>query len=251
MTRTDKSNTTNMPREKLTLDPQGNSLALEELLAIVIGTGSAQCPVMELSRRLLSAFHSPLEFVRADWREMKARIEEYNERNVDRQIKGFADAKLLKLTAAFKFVLRVRATHTWDFRSYNLRSSSAAYSVFRRIVEEAPEKEHFFVLPMDSDFHALCEPLDISQGSVSRTPVHPRDVFCEAVRYRAYAILVAHNHPAGDPAPSAEDIEITERLIETGKLLGIRVIDHIVLGASPSAAGRSYVSIRNLATLKF
>ena len=104
---------------------------------------------------------------------------------------------------------------------------------------------------MDSDFHALCEPLDISQGSVSRTPVHPRDVFCEAVRYRAYAILVAHNHPAGDPAPSAEDIEITERLIETGKLLGIRVIDHIVLGASPSAAGRGYVSIRNLATLKF
>jgi DNA repair protein RadC len=64
--------------------------------------------------------------------------------------------------------------------------------------------------------------LDISQGSVSRTPVHPRDVFCEAVRYRAFAIIVAHNHPSGDPEPSNEDIEITERLIETGKLLGIK-----------------------------
>lgn len=143
-------------------------------------------------------------------------------------------------------VLRVKSVQDWDFRSYNLRSSSAAYSVFWRVVEDSPEKEHFFVLPMDSDFHALCEPLDISQGSVSRTPVHPRDVFCEAVRYRAYAIIVAHNHPFGDPEPSKEDLEITERLIEAGKLLGIRVLDHIVLGSSVSTIGQDYVSIRTL-----
>ena len=240
-----------MPREKLAVDPKGDTLSQEELLAIVIGSGAVGCPVLELSRRLLEAFHSPGEFIRADWLEMKARIAEYNERHPDRPIKGLADAKLLKIAAAFKFVLRVRSVQDWNFRTYNLRSSSAAYSLFRRIVEDAPEKEHFFVLPMDSDFHALCEPLDISQGSVSRTPVHPRDVFCEAVRYRAYAILVAHNHPSGDVEPSPEDIEITERLIETGKLLGIRVIDHLVLGSRDSAGGKGYVSIRNLALLKF
>ena len=239
------------PREKFVRDPTGEALSQEELLAIVIGSGTVGCPVLELSRRLIAAFHSPAEFIRADWLEMKARIADYNARNPDRPIKGLADAKLLKIAAAFRFVLRVRSVQDWDFRAYNLRSSSAAYAVFRRIVEDAPEKEHFFVLPMDSDFHALCEPIDISQGSVSRTPVHPRDVFCEAVRYRAYAILVAHNHPAGDPEPSPEDIEITERLIETGQLLGIRLLDHLVLGASDSAGGRGFTSIRNLAVLKF
>ena len=230
-----------MPREKLTRDPKGESLSQAELLAIVIGSGVAGCPVLELSRRLIKAFHSPSEFIRADWLEMKP----------DRPIKGLGDAKLLKIAAAFRFVMRVKSVQGLDFRSYNLRSSSAAYEVFRKIVEDAPEKEHFFVLPMDSDFHALCEPLDVSQGSVSRTPVHPRDVFCEAVRYRAYSVIVAHNHPSGDPEPSKEDIEITERLIETGKLLGIRVLDHLVLGSPASAKGQGFVSIRNLAVLEF
>lgn len=240
-----------MPREKLTEDPKGESLSQEELLAIVIGSGAAGCPVLELSRRLIKAFHTPSEFIRADWLEMKARIAEYNARYPDRPIKGIGNAKLLKIAAAFKFVMRVKSSQGLDFRSYNLRSSSAAYEMFRKIVEDAPEKEHFFVLPMDSNFHALCEPLDISQGSVSRTPVHPRDVFCEAVRYRAYAIIVAHNHPSGDPEPSKEDIEITERLIETGKLLGIKVVDHLVLGSPSSDRGQGFVSIRNLAVLKF
>ena len=163
-----------MPREKLANDPSGGSLSQDELLAIVIGSGTVGCPVLELARRLIDAFHSPGEFIRADWLEMKARIDEYNEKNPDRPIKGLGDAKLLKIAAAFGFVMRVKSLQSWDFRSYNLRSSSAAYEVFRKIVDEAPEKEHFFVLPMDSDFHALCEPLDISQGSVSRTPVHPR-----------------------------------------------------------------------------
>lgn len=240
-----------MPREKLVNDPGGESLSQDELLAIVIGSGAVGCPVLKLARRLIDAFHSPGEFIRADWLEMKARIDEYNEKNPDRPIKGLGDAKLLKIAAAFRFVMRVKSSQSWDFRSYNLRSSSAAYEVFRKIVDEAPEKEHFFVLPMDSDFHALCEPLDISQGSVSRTPVHPRDVFCEAVRYRAYGMIVAHNHPSGDAEPSKEDIEITERLIETGKLLGIRLIDHLILGTPGSADGKGFVSIRNLATLKF
>lgn len=240
-----------MPREKLASDPKGESMSQEELLAIVIGSGAVGCPVLELSRRLIEAFHSPAEFIRADWLEMKARIAEYNERHPERPIKGIADAKLLKIAAAFRFVMRVKSSRCWDFHAYNLRSSSAAYEMFSKIVEEAPEKEHFFVLPMDSDYRALCEPLDISHGSVSRTPVHPREVFCEVVRYRAYAVIVAHNHPSGDPQPSEEDIEITRRLIDAGKLLGVRVLDHLVIGAPGSARGAGFVSIRNLATLKF
>ena len=132
-----------MPREKFARDPKGDTLSQEELLAIVLGSGVAGCTVLELSRRLIEAFHSPGEFIRADWLEMKARIAEYNERNPDRAIKGIADAKLFKIAAAFRFVMRVRSTVA-DLRSYNLRSSSAAYEMFRKIVEGAPEKEHFF-----------------------------------------------------------------------------------------------------------
>ena len=239
------------PREKYAADPSGKSLSVAELLSIVLGTGSAGCPVHELALRMIDAFPTLGAFVKADWLEMKARFAEYNERNPARPIKGLADAKLMKVAAAFQLTRRVNPLEDYAFRNYNLRVSSSAYEVFRRIVESAPEKEHFFVLPMDSDFHALCEPLDISQGSVSRTPVHPRDVFCEAVRYRAFAIIVAHNHPSGDPEPSKEDIEITELLIGTGKLLGIKVVDHLVLGSPSSDRGQGFVSIRNLAVLKF
>ena len=239
------------PREKYAEDPSGKALSPVELLAIILGTGSAGCPVHELALRMIDAFPTLGDFVKADWLEMKARFMEYNECYPSRPIKGLADAKLMKVAAAFQLTRRVNPLEDYAFRNYNLRISSSAYEVFRRIVESAPEKEHFFVLPMDFDFHALCEPLDISQGSVSRTPVHPRDVFCEAVRYRAYAMIVAHNHPSGDPQPSKEDIDITERLIETGRLLGIRLLDHIILGSSGSAKGQGFVSIRNLAILKF
>ena len=240
------------PREKLIRDPSGKSLSDAEFIAILLNTGTAGCPVSELAHRLLCAFPSLEEFINSDWRAMKTRVEEWNEIHPDHPIKGAADAKLLRLAAAFQFVRRVEARIPADeFRRADASKASEAARLFRRIMAAAPEKEHFFVLPLNSDLHAICEPIDVSQGSVSRTPVHPRDVFCEAVRYRAFAIIVAHNHPSGNPEPSQEDIAITERLIETGRLLGIKVIDHIILGSPEYDGGKGFASIRNLATLKF
>ena len=240
------------PREKLIRDPSGKSLSDAEFIAILLNTGTVGCPVSELAHRLLCAFPSQEEFINSDWLAMKTRVAEWNEAHTDNPIKGAADAKLLRLAAAFQFVRRVQSRISADeFRNADASKAREAAGLFRRILAASPEKEHFFVLPLNSDLHALCEPLDVSQGSVSRTPVHPRDVFCEAVRYRAYAVIVAHNHPSGDPQPSKEDIEITERLIDTGKLLGIRLLDHLVLGSHESAQGMGFVSIRNLAVLKF
>ena len=240
------------PREKLIRDPSGKTLSDAEFIAILLNTGTVGCPVSELAHRLLCAFPSLEEFINSDWQAMKTRVAEWNEKNPDNPIKGAADAKLLRLAAAFQFVRRVQSRISADdFRTANAGSATGAATLFRRILAASPEKEHFFVLPVNSDLRPLCEPIDVSHGSVSKAPVHPRDVFCEAVRYRAYAILVAHNHPTGDPNPSAEDIEITKRLIETGRLLGIKVIDHLVLGSPDSAGGRGFVSIRNLAVLKF
>ena len=233
------------PREKLMRDPSGKTLSDAEFIAILLNTGTVGCPVVELANRLLAAFPSLGEFLDSDWLTMKTRVAEWNEKNPDHPIKGVADAKLLRIAAAFQFVRRAQSRIEADeFRRADVGSATEAAKLFRRILASAPEKEHFFVLPVNADLHPLCEPIDVSQGSVSRTPVHPRDVFCEAVRYRAFALLVAHNHPSGDPEPSAEDLDVTRDLVETGRLLKIKLLDHLVLGAPSSASGKGYASIR-------
>ena len=235
------------PREKLIRDPSGKTLSDAEFIAILLNTGTVGCPVSELAHRLLCAFPSLEEFINSDWQAMKTRVAEWNEKNPDNPIKGAADAKLLRLAAAFQFVRRIQSRISADdFRTANVGSATGAATLFRRILAASPEKEHFFVLPVNSDLRPLCEPIDVSHGSVN-----PRDVFCEAVRYRAYAILVAHNHPTGDSEPSAEDIEVTKRLIETGRLLGIKVVDHLILGSPQSSNGQGFISIRKLGSVEF
>ena len=90
----------------------------------------------------------------------------------------------------------------------------------------------------------------VHKGSAGDVRVYPRDVFCEAIRWRAAAVIVAHNHPSGDPTPSEDDIVLTKELIEIGRLHKIPVIDHLVLSRRGSEDG-TFVSIRNLAVLSF
>lgn len=89
--------------------------------------------------------------------------------------------------------------------------------------------EQFWTVLLDGKHRFMHEQL-ISQGTLTSSPVHPREVFATAIRRSAAAIVLAHNHPSGDPAPSADDIEITSRLSETGRLIGIRVVDHVIIG---------------------
>lgn len=184
-------------------------------------------------------------------RTIEARIDEYNKKRPDHPILRVGPVKLLELQAAFELSRRANILLDAEFRSKNLKSSSAAYNVFAGIVAASPEQEHFYVLPTDSDFHPLCDPIAITKGTASRTIVHPRDVFREAIRWNAHSIIVAHNHPCGDPTPSDEDIEMTKQLIDIAKLHSIPLLDHLVLGSPRSADGKGYVSIRNLAVLKF
>lgn len=239
------------PRERLlrTGDPSG--LSDEDLLAIILKTGVKGCDVWELSHRILCAFSSIEELVRADARTIEARIKEFNRKNPDRPVIGVGAATLVQLQAAFELSRRANRLAEEELRAKNLKSSSAAYQVFKKIVGDAPECEMFFVLPMDSEFHPLCDPIVISKGTADRTIVHPRDVFREAVRWNAHSIIIAHNHPCGDPTPSEDDIELTRMLVEVAKLHRIPILDHIVLGSSESANGRGFVSIRNLAIMKF
>ena len=92
------------------------------------------------------------------------------------------------------------------------------------------EKETFYVLLLDSKNKLIREEV-VSVGTLTASLVHPREVFCPAVREAAAAIIVAHNHPSGDATPSAEDLEVTARLRKAGELIGIPLLDHVIIGA--------------------
>ncbi len=231
------------PRERLLRTGNPAELTDEELLAIILKTGFPGCDVWELSHRLLTAFGSLHELVRSDVRTLAARIGQYNKKRPDRPILRVGPVKLMELQAAFELSRRANRILERDLRSVSLRSSAAAYRVFAGIVAADPEQESFYVLPSDSDYHPLCDPIAVSSGTANRTIVHPRDVFREAVRWNAFAIIAAHNHPCGDPTPSDEDLELTRRLVEIAALHAIPLLDHLVLGTPGSAGGKGYVSI--------
>jgi len=106
-------------------------------------------------------------------------------------------------------------------------NSQQIFESFRDLFLEPVEV--FRVVQLDSKNHFMNFE-DVSRGSLSTSIVHPREVFCSAVRERAAAIICLHNHPSGDPQPSREDRECTGRLCQAGKILGIRFLDHIIIG---------------------
>jgi len=105
-----------------------------------------------------------------------------------------------------------------------------ARDIFDLYRDRFEDQEHFIVLALDTK-HRIKKEILVSKGSLSASIVHPREVFAPAIKERAAAVLVLHNHPSGDPAPSSEDVDITDRLKKTGELVGIRLLDHVIIGA--------------------
>lgn len=109
------------------------------------------------------------------------------------------------------------------------RSSVDIFEYFQPQLEPL-KKECFWSVLLDGK-NRLISLVRISEGSLTCSLVHPREVFRPAIREAAAGVLFVHNHPSGDPAPSQEDIEITRRLVETGRIIGIRALDHVIIGA--------------------
>jgi len=109
-----------------------------------------------------------------------------------------------------------------------VRDAAAVYGHFRGRLPQL-EREVFYVLLLDGKNRVQAE-VHVSEGSLTAALVHPREVFCPAIRAAAAALILVHNHPSGDPTPSAEDAAITQRLRQVGELVGIRVLDHVVIG---------------------
>lgn len=117
--------------------------------------------------------------------------------------------------------------------SRTVNQSLTAATIVRELIGDR-DREEFIVLMMDAKNHVTAVH-SVAVGSLSLCIVHPREVFKAAVLANASGIIMAHNHPSGDPTPSVEDFRLTERLVQAGELMGIRVLDHIVLGDSSAA----------------
>ncbi len=118
-------------------------------------------------------------------------------------------------------------TYTYETRP-RIHSPEDVSNIVKPLISD-PNKEHFITLYLNTKNGILIQEIT-SIGSLNANIVHPREVFRTACKVSAAHIIVAHNHPSGDPTPSTEDIELTKKLVEAGKLLGIDVLDHIIIG---------------------
>ena len=154
---------------------------------------------------------------------------------------------MLELAAAFELVRRGYELDGEDIRKVRITNPEDSYRIFREAAFLGEEQEGFYVLPLDTKNHPLCTaPLRVTYGLVDQVLAHPREVFKAAIRWGAHAIIVAHNHPSGDPTPGRDDIRLTERLVDAGRIVGIPIIDHLILGSQESAEGRGFVSLKKL-----
>lgn len=202
------------PREKL-LDKGAGALTDAELLAIILRTGNASTAesALDHARQLLGKFDGLRGIDTASIRELKA-------------IKGIGPAKIAQIKAALEIGRRL-GEKKWQAGS-PLRSSEDVYRHFREHLE-GEKREIFYVVLLTNKNRKIRE-VKISEGSLTASLVHPREVFNPVVRESAAGVIFVHNHPSGDPAPSPEDMELTRRLKEVGELMGVRVLDHVVIG---------------------
>jgi DNA repair protein RadC len=200
------------PREKLTrLGVE--SLSTAELIAIILGSGTKTMPVLELAQQIVAHFGGVKNICEATVEELC-------------QIKGLGAAKALQLKAAFGLGLKLSKQATPP--KYKI---DHPLHVFHLLKEEVcfEKREIFYAVLLDAKSFVISHPV-ISVGTLTNALVHPREVFYPAIRHKASHLILAHNHPSGDSTPSKEDIEVTKSLIEAGKLMGIPLQDHIIIG---------------------
>jgi DNA repair protein RadC len=201
------------PREKL-LEHGPGVLTLAELLAIILRSGAEGASALDHARAVLAQYDNDLH------RLASAGIGELC------QVHGIGPAKAAQIVAVFELARRHGEIEFVPGTPF--RGSLDVYAHFReRLASE--RRERFYAVLLDNK-HRKIKDIAVSEGSLTASLVHPRDVFAPVVRESAAAVIFVHNHPSGDPTPSKEDIEITRRLREVGDIMGVRVLDHIVIG---------------------
>ncbi len=200
-----------LPRERLQ-SLGAEALSDAELVALLLRTGGAGRDAVSTARLLLERSRGLLglsRFTRSDRRD----------------VPGLGPAKFASLEAAIELGRRLQGRRLRA--GERIRGPEEIHRHFHPRLRDC-EHERFLVILLDSRHRVLRE-VTISQGTLTASLVHPREVFRAAVRESAAALVLVHNHPSGDPAPSGEDRQVTRRLIEAGRIVGIRVLDHVVV----------------------
>jgi DNA repair protein RadC len=201
------------PRERLQ-KLGAESLSAQELLAAIMGRGISGESIMVTVQRLLNKFEN-LQGI-AD-----ATIEQLS------SVRGIGLAKACQIKAAFELANRLEKTSTSNDKA-SIKTPEDAYLLLKGEAR-GQKKEHFWAIMLNTR-NMVIKTAKISIGSLDSSIVHPRELFKEAMAASASSIIVAHNHPSGNPDASQDDIKLTRRLIEAGKIIGIELIDHLIIG---------------------
>ncbi len=202
------------PYEKLEV-VGAEHLSNAELLAVIIKTGTKAYTAVELAQLVLKLSND-------------GRLSSLNNLSIEqlKQVKGIGRVKAIQIKAALEFSKRIATT---DGIVHHIIKS--AYDVSNLMMEQMRylKKEVFKAILLDTK-NQIIKVVDVSIGSLNSSIVHPREVYSEAIKCGCNSIIFVHNHPSGDPTPSTEDIQTTQRLESAGNILGIKVLDHVVVG---------------------
>lgn len=200
------------PRERLYAKGAG-ALADAELVALQLGTGTRGQTAVDLARSLLTRYGTLAGLAGRNVAELAG-------------IKGVGQAKAVRLAAAFELTRRLRSRGVEG--KVALGSPEQVFAHFGPLMEDL-KQEVFRVVLLDAQ-NGMLRDVVVSEGTLSASLVHPREVFKPAILESAAAVILVHNHPSGDPTPSREDIRLTRQLVECGKLLDLKVHDHVIVG---------------------
>lgn len=218
------------PRERLLRSGPG-SLSDAELLAIFIRTGTPGRNAVQVGRELLQKFGGLPQLARKNAREFGAAV------------KGIGRAKACELEALFEIGRRL--AHGVNARP-KLDTPKAIFDFLAPDLQ-CERQEVLTAVLLDTRYQLILTE-KVTKGSVNESVAHPREIFRPAIIHSAYALIVAHNHPSGDPSPSEADRRITRQLAQAAECLGIRLLDHIIIGNSEGGR-QPYTSFRELGLL--
>ncbi|WP_279287311.1 RadC family protein [Peptostreptococcus russellii] len=201
-----------MPREKM-MSKGVKYLSNSELLAILIRTGNKKYNALELSSMIIKKSENG--------------IRSLHEMSIDElcNIDGVGPSKATIIKAALELGNRVS---NYIPEKYKIKNPWDIYIYYME--EMRYMKKEVFKIVLLNTKNEIISDVDVSVGSLNSSIVHPREVFVEAIRKSANSMILIHNHPSGNPSPSDEDIKITERLMYSGEIIGIEVLDHIIIG---------------------
>lgn len=214
------------PRERL-MNYGPDKLTNQELLGIIINTGNREESSITVANRIIKDMKTIRELRGLTYQELIS-------------VKGIGEAKAITILAVIELAIRMH-THSLEEDIFIKSPDDVSDLLMEKM--RYFQQEHFVVLYLSTK-NMVIHQETMFKGSLNTSIVHPREVYKEAVKRSAAAIICVHNHPSGDPSPSREDIEVTRRLHECGEMIGVDFLDHIIIGSG------KYISLKEMNFIK-